>query len=146
MCSSSKSRGPERSVSQGVREGFFATAWTHLLEILLESHFSHGLSDDLLDENLVPLEVEVVHLTEGEALKSLGALEYLEELPPVPVSERLRLELSDDGVGLKVRPDCVLNELKRAVLPHSARHLLGRGEEAVKLLAELARLEKGKAT
>ena len=115
-----------------------------LLEELLERHLALGLNDDLLDRPLVPGEVEVPEGAEGHGRRRVRPAdpERLVEPPPVPLAQRLGLELGDERVGAEVGAEDVLHVLERGVLAHPARHLARRGDERVERGTELARLDR----
>ena len=50
-------------------QGIVCPGFSDLLEVLFESHFPLSLDDNILDEGLVPLQVEVVHLAQSEAVE-----------------------------------------------------------------------------
>jgi len=113
-----------------------------LFQELLECHFPLRLHHHLLDQSLVPLQVQLVHLSEGHASRREARrdAERLVQLGPMSFAQRLRLQLRDEDVRLKKGADGVLHELKGGVLPHPARHVARGRQNAVELLSELSRL------
>jgi len=107
----------------------------HLLEELFQGHLSLSHQDDILHCTLMPLQVDIPHLTKSQLREHPGHSQLLAKRLPVAILQSVTLELHNQHVHLLVALNQLLDILVGGILPQPGRQVLQLGEEQVHLLA-----------